>query len=116
MTSNLARKALLGMATAALVGTSIIGSANAAVQVTNVSDRPIVFTIRCEDDSRTDRWSVRVGHTLDLTCNNGASRALVRLYTDNGELTHVISQVVYDGASYDVGFNRDGNASISRSL
>lgn len=116
MTSNLARKALLGTATAALVGTSIIGSANAAMRFTNVSDRAIVFTIRCEDDRETDRFWVRVGHYLDLTCNNGASRALVRLYTDNGELTHVISRVVYDGATYDVGFNRDGNASISRDL
>jgi hypothetical protein len=115
MTSNLTRKALLGTATAAVVGATIMGSANAAVRFINVADRPVIFTMRCEDSDQTYRWRVRVDHSLDVTCNNGAARALVRLYTDDEDTTHVVSRVVFDGLSYDLGFNNDGDASIRRS-
>jgi hypothetical protein len=110
MTSSLVRKVLLGTATAALVGASIVGSAHAAVQFTNVADKPIIFEMRCAASDQTYRWTVSVGHTLAVTCNNGVRQALVRLYTDDGA---VVSRVVTDGASYQVGFDADGDATIS---
>jgi hypothetical protein len=109
MTRNFGRKALLGTATAAALGGSMIASAQAAMRFTNVADRPIIFTIRCADDSETDRWTVGEGRTLSLACNNGASEALVRLFTSDGA---VVSRAVVDGSSYDLGFDGDGDATI----
>jgi hypothetical protein len=109
MTRNFARQALLGTAAAALVGASILGSAQAAVRFTNVANRPITFTMRCGASDETYRWTVSVGHTLAVTCNNGASQALVKLYTSDGT---IISRVVNDDADYQVGFNDSGDATV----
>jgi hypothetical protein len=110
MTSNFAHKALLGVAAAALFGGSIIGSAHAAVHFTNVADRAIVLTMRCGASDQIYRWTVGVNRTLDIVCNNGASQALVRLYTNDGA---VVSRVVSDGGNYQVGFDTAGDATIS---
>lgn len=109
MTRNFGRKALLGTAAAALVGGAVLGSAQAAVRFTNVANRPIVFTMRCGASDETYRWTVSVGHTLAVTCNNGAAQALVKLFTSDGT---IISRIVNDGADYQVGFNDAGDATV----
>jgi hypothetical protein len=110
MTSSFARKALLGTATAALVGASLAGSAHAAVRFVNVADKPIIFEMRCAASDQTYRWTVAVDDTLAVTCNNGARQALVKLYTNDGA---VVSRIVNNGATYQVGFDADGDATIS---
>jgi hypothetical protein len=112
MTTSFTRKALLGTAIAALAGTAIVGSAQAAVRFVNVADKAIIFTMRCAASDQTYRWTVGVDRTLDVTCNNGARQALVKLYTNDGA---VVSRVVSDGSSYQVGFDTDGDATISAS-
>ena len=88
---------------------AVTGAANAAVRFENVANRPVVLTMRCEGGSDTYRWTVYRNRTLAVSCLNGAARALVRLYTDDGT---VISRIVLDGATYDVGFTYAGYASI----
>ena len=94
---------------AGLTFAAATGIANAAVRFENVADRPIIFTMRCDGGSDTYRWTVYTHRTLAVSCLNGAERALVKLYTDDGT---VISRIVFDGATYDVGFTTGGYASI----
>jgi hypothetical protein len=94
---------------AGLTLATVTGAANAAVRFQNVADRPVVLTMRCEDSGQTYRWTVYTNRTLAVSCLNGADRALVKLYTDDGT---VISRIVIDGDTYNVGFTYAGYASI----
>jgi hypothetical protein len=98
------------IAGAGLMLAGAAGTAHADVHFVNVASRPVIFTMRCGGSVETYRWVVGVNRTLNVSCNNGASEALVRLYTNDGA---VISRVVDDGATYEVGFNRRGEASIA---
>lgn len=88
-------------------------AAHAAVRFTNISNHPIVFTMRCAGDREIDRWVVGAHRILPLTCNNGEPLAAVRVITRTPWGIHVVRQIVRDGWNYELYFNNLGEATIA---
>jgi hypothetical protein len=110
--NNRIRSLLLGGAL--LAATGMASAAHADMVFANATDESVVFTFHCAGGTY-DRWTVPSGQQLSLYCNNGADAASVRIVTrepDGSQTT--VSGTVFDGRTYRIEFDADGDVSYRR--
>jgi hypothetical protein len=109
------RKFSISLGLAALLATSAaaVPSAHANMVFRNTTDRALRFEITC-NDGRVDLWTVAPYGYRSLYCNNGSPVARVRIRTNHGDDVMVVRTTVYDGLSYVLGYDRDGDVNIWR--
>ena len=97
---------------AALLGvTGLASAARADVVFANATDQDVVFTFHCPGGDY-DRWTIPSGDRLSLYCRNGASTASIRIVTDEDSGDRmVVSGRVYDGRTYRIDYDADGDVS-----
>ncbi len=88
-------------------------AAHASIHFTNITDNALRFQLRCEDDSVLTTWRIEPHATANIFCRNQASVAHLRIYTDrdNGQQI-VVRSLVYDGSSYLLGYDGDGDVNV----
>jgi hypothetical protein len=106
------RVALLAAGIVGLAGLS--GTARADVLFTNLTSQTLNFSISCAGSGGADAWRVNPHSTGALTCRNGADSAQVTIRTQHSNGTEVVRSTVFDGRSYDLGYDADGDVSIAR--
>ena len=107
---NRIRTLALGAALLAVTGFASV--ARADVVFANATDQDVVFTFHCPGGAN-DRWTVPSGDRLSLYCRNGASSATVRIVTDEDSGDRmIVSGRVYDGRSYRIDYDAEGDVSF----
>jgi hypothetical protein len=89
-----------------------VQAAQASIHFTNITDSPLRFQLRCDDDSVTTLWKIEPHATANIFCRNGASMAHLRIDTNHDGEERVVHGLVYDGANYLLGYDGEGDVSF----
>lgn len=88
------------------------GAARADVLFHNTTGQTVYFGVSC-NGTGTDQWSVAPFATRSVVCENGSAAMRVYLLTDDtrGEVT--VRATAWDGRSYNLGYDGDGDMSLA---
>jgi hypothetical protein len=104
---------LVAFGAAALLTAGVASTARADVAFRNVTGEPIHFGFSC-DGYGQDAWTVAPYRTLSIYCNNGSRVATVEIRTAHRHHDEVVRSTVWDGRTYELGFDGDGDVNIWR--
>jgi hypothetical protein len=96
---------------AALMTLGAVSAARAEMMFRNSTDQPVHFSISCDGDGQ-DHWTVAPYGTRSLFCNNGSRAAVVEIVTTHGGYDDVVHYTVWDGQTYKLGYDRDGDVNM----
>lgn len=92
------------------------GAAEANVMFTNLTGQTVHFSASCAGSSGSDAWAVDPHSDGAITCTNGATSMQVTIRTRHDDGDEVVRATVYDGRSYNLDYDRDGDVSIDRRM
>jgi hypothetical protein len=113
----MASKLSIRLAALAALVLGIGGMASAAkadIGFTNVTDETLVFNLQCPNGS-VDTWQIYPHRHLNIYCTNNAGAAAISIRTRHSDgRAFVVRGTVYDGRTYLIGHDDDGDVSIER--
>ena len=103
---------LLAAAICALAVSGAATVAQADVLFHNVTDQTLHFSMTCNGTGQDD-YTIDPHSSGSLYCKNGSDAAVVTIRTDHGGYDEVVRAVVYDGSSYRLGYDGQGDVSLA---
>ncbi len=101
------------LAAAVVIGTlGAVQAAHASIHFTNITDNALRIQLRCDDDSVTTLWKIEPHATANIFCRNGANVAHLRINTNQDGEERVVRGLVYDGSTYLLGYDGEGDVSF----
>jgi hypothetical protein len=113
MASHLATR-LAALAAMVLGVAGMARAAHADIGFTNVTDESLVFNLQCPAGS-LDTWRIAPHSHLNIYCTSGARAANIAIRTTHRDgRAYIVRGTVYDGRSYAIGHDDDGDVSFER--
>lgn len=91
----------------------ITSAARADVLFHNTTGHTVFFGVTC-DGSGVDQLTLAPYGNRSLVCNNGSQEMRVFIKTAHGADTVTVRALVWDGSTYNLGYDGDGDMSITR--
>ncbi len=103
---------LFGALIAGAVAVGMTSAARADVLFHNTTGHTVFFSVTC-DGNGVDQWTLAPYGNRSLVCNNGAPEMRVFIKTAHGPDTVTVRATVWDGRTYNLGYDGDGDVSIA---